>query len=408
MKEYIIAGLDIGSSAVKVTVGQLDAAGRLSIIGGAEQATDGVIRGNVVSIEDAVASITKCLEKAERMVGARIDDVLVGVSGSQMTAESSKGIVATSKANGEIQDSDLERVKVAAENSIGSINKENVYIIPRSYAVDNQLGIKDPVGMSGMRLETDAWVVQVPAVQMKNLRKCVFRVGIESNNFVPGILATVEAVTDKKQRDLGVVVLDIGNSTTSLAVYEEGDLLLLKVLPVGSAHITNDIALCLRIPIDLAEKVKLQYGTALPSEVGERAEIDLNEFSENENYRVSAKEVAEIIEARVEEIFGRVDKELRAIGKSGKLPAGAILVGGGSKLKGMVETAKKELKLPVSIGAPRGVLNVIDKLGDETFTTAIGLVQLAFRDEEFNSSRRRFSGGAIFERVKKWFKALVS
>jgi len=409
MKDYIIAGLDIGSANIRVTVGQVDANGKINIIGGAEQPADGVIKGNIVAIEDAVASITKCLEKAERMVGVHIDDVLVGVSGPQMLAQISKGIVAISKANGEIQYSDLERVKAVAENAISSINQENIYTIPRSYSVDSQMGIKDPVGMSGMRLETEAWVMQVPAAQMKNLRKTVFRVGIESNNFAPGILAAAEAVLDKKQKDLGVVVINIGSSTTGVAVFEEGELLLAKVLPVGSAHISNDIALLLRVPVDLAEKIKLQYGTALPAEVGEHAEINLADLSETETDCVSLRNVAEIIEARVEAIFKLIDKELRALGKSGKLPAGAILTGNGVKLRGMVEIAKRELKLPVSMGRPHSVFNIIDKLNDEAFTSAIGLVMLAFKDGDLPG---RGPGGHMLPglvlRVKKWFKSLVS
>lgn len=409
MKEYIIAGLDIGSANIRVTVGQMDVNGKINIIGGAEHPADGIIKGSVVSAEDAVASITKCLEKAERMVGVHIDDVLVGVSGQQIVAQISKGIVAISKANGEIQYSDLERVKASAENAVSSINQENIYIIPRSYTVDNQIGIKDPVGMNGMRLEVEAWVIQVPAVQMKNLRKCVFRVGIESNNFAPGILATSEAVVDKKQKDLGVVVINIGNSTTSMAVYEEGELLLVKTLPVGSAHISNDIALLLRVPVDLAEKIKLQYGTALPAGISENEEINLAELSSSEDGQVSLKNVSEIIEARVEAIFKLVDKELRALGKSGKLPAGAILTGAGVKLKGMVEIAKRELRLPVSMGRPQSVLNIIDKLDDEAFTTAIGLVMLAFKDNDSNGGKSGFfKGDELFGRAKKWLKSLVS
>lgn len=228
--------------------------------------------------------------------------------------------------------------------------------------------------MTGVRLEVDTQIIQGLSSQIKNLTKAVYRTGINIEDLVLSILATSEAVVTDRQKELGVVVINIGGATTSLAVFEEGDIIHTAVLPVGSDHITSDVAIGLRISIDTAERIKLEYGAALSEDINKRDEIDIGELSGEDSTFISKKYIAEITEARVEEIFEKIDKELKKIDRSGKLPAGVILTGGGAKLHGMVDAAKKYLRLPAAIGEPMNVTSAIDKVSDPVFSTAIGLV----------------------------------
>lgn len=373
--QELIAGLDIGSTAIRLTVGQrVGDKEQIHIIGTAEYPAEGISKGIISSIEDAVSSISSCLEKAERMVGSPVQSAWVGISGSHIISQESKGVVAVARSDGEISEDDIERSIEAARTVATPPNYEILHVIPKSFTVDGQAGIKDPLGMTGVRLEVDTQIIQGLGSQIKNLTKAVYRTGINIEDLVLSILATSEAVITNRQKELGVVVINIGGSTTSIAVFEEGDILHTAVLPVGSDHITSDIAIGLRISIDLAEKIKLEYGTAITGNLNKRDEINIGELEGAEPNYVSRKYVAEITEARVDEILEKVDTELKKIGKSGKLPAGVVLTGGGSKLNDLVETTKKKLRLPAVISEPIEVTSAIDKVNDPAFSTAIGLV----------------------------------
>ena len=243
-KENIITGLDIGSTAIRVVVSQINPHDQsLQILGAAENNAEGISKGSITSIEDAVSSISATLEKVERMTGVPVEHVFIGINGSYITSQDSHGVIAVSKSDGEIREEDVERVIEAAQAVATPPNYEILHVIPRSFTVDNQKGIKDPIGMSGIRLEVDAQIIQGLSSQVKNLTKCIYRTGIDIDDMVLGILASAEAVLTKKQKDLGVALLNIGGSTTSLMVFEEGDVLHTAILPVGSSHITNDIAI---------------------------------------------------------------------------------------------------------------------------------------------------------------------
>lgn len=370
----LIAGLDVGSTAIRLAVAQVNGNGPLHIIGLAEVPSDGINRGVVTSIEDAVTAISGCLERVEKMVAAPIEHVWVGINGSHLISQTSRGVIAVSKPNGEIGEDDVNRVVEAAQAVATPPNYEMLHTLPKSYTVDNQAGIKDPVGMTGVRLEVETQIIQGQSAQIKNLTKCIYRTGLDIDQLVLGVLATSEGVISKRQKELGVMVVNIGGSTTSVMVYEEGDPLHVFILPVGSGHITNDIAICLRTSIDVAERLKIDYGQAVPDEIGKREEIDLSEFS-NEDGMVSRKQVAEIIEARLEDVFDLIDKELRKIDRSGKLPAGVILTGGGAKLPGVIDLAKRKFRLPAALGGALDVSSPLEKVNDLSFTTAIGLVK---------------------------------
>lgn len=374
-QEYI-AGLDIGSNAVRLVVGQKQHQLNqpMHIIGVAEVPAKGINRGTVSSIEDAVSSISSAVEKAERMIGIPVESVWLGISGNHITSQESKGVIAVARSDGEISEDDIERAIEAARTVATPPNYEILHVIPKSFAVDGQLGIKDPVGMTGVRVEVDTQIIQGQSSQIKNLTKAVYRTGLDINDLVLSVLATAEAVLTQRQKELGVAVINIGGSTTTVVVFEEGEILHTAVLPIGSDHITSDIAIGLRVSIDAAEYIKLSDGVALADDIHKRDEIDIPDSSSDKQERASLKYVAEIIEARVEEIFEKVDAELKKVDRSGKLPAGIVLTGGGSKLPKVVDAAKKYLRLPARLGSAQGITTAIDKLNDLSFTTAIGLV----------------------------------
>lgn len=408
-----ITGLDIGSTAIRVVAGQVSENGDLQIVAAVENPSAGISKGVITSIEDATTSISVCLEKIERMLGITLGSAWVGISGSHIITEESRGVIAVSKSDGEIREEDVERSIEAARTVATPLNYEILHVIPRSFTVDGQSNIKDPIGMTGVRLEVDAQIIQGLSSQMKNLTKCIYRTGLDIEDLALSILAASESVTTKKQKELGVAVLNIGGSTTSFAIFEENDLLHTGVIPLGSDHITSDLAIGLRTSVDVADRVKLEFGSSLPREIAKKDEINLAELG-GENELVSKKYIAEIIEARVEEIYERVDKELKKIGRSGMLPAGIILTGGGAKLPGLVEMAKSKLRLPAALGYPMGFLSATDKIHDLAFATAIGLVIWGYELQK-GASRQRYRGlfgslgklGKTAANVKKWVRSLM-
>lgn len=373
MKENLIIGLDIGSSEIKIVVGRIQEQGLPEILVAVSEPSQGINKGVITNLEEAVSSLSRSLEKAERMFGQSITHACVGISGTHIITQNSRGVIAVSNVHGEIKEEDIQRVLETAATVATPPNYEILHVIPLSFSVDSQPGIKDPLGMTGVRLEVEAQVIQGLANQIKNLTKSLTRVGLTIDDLVFSILACVEAVLDRRQKELGVAVLNLGATTSSLAVFEEGDLLMAKVLPIGSQHITSDLAIGLKTSIDLAESVKLLYGTCLPEKISKEEKIDLAESDEKEE-PFSKKAIAEIIEARCEEIFKLADKELSSIRRSGKLPAGIVLTGGGAKLTDLVDLAKKIFRLPVSLGYPKNVIFTLDKANDPVFATAIGLI----------------------------------
>lgn len=415
-REKLITGLDIGTSSIRLVTGQSNPQdGSFCVVAAIELPSEGISKGIIISIEDTISSISSALEQAERIIGQKIEHVYVGVSGSHISTMQSKGVVAVSRPGGEIKEDDVERVIAQAQAVATPPNYEILHVIPKLFSVDSQTGIKDPVGMTGVRLEVETQIIQGLSNQIKNLTKAVYRTGLEIDDLVLSILACSEAVLTKRQKELGVVLVNIGHSTTSVAIFEEGDILTTCILPIGSVHITNDIAIGLRISLDTAEDIKLEYGSANPKDYAKKEEIDLSEFSssKDEQGKVSLKHISEIIEARTEEIFEMVDKKLIEIDRSGLLPAGVVLTGGGAKLPGIIEIAKKEFRLPASLGRPLEIKTAIEKVNDLSFTTALGLVVWGFELEKQTSPKGRFhlprihSVEEIAGKIKNWFKSLI-
>ncbi len=407
MKEEFIVGLDVGSVEARVVVGQRieENGGRVQIIGATDISSEGMNRGVVKSIDDATSSISALLEKTERLIGVPVTDVFLSISDPYIRCERSKGVVAVGKSNGEITAEEVDRAIEAARALNVPPNYEILHVIPIKYKVDNQEDVRDPLGMSGIRLEVEALIVQGMSSQIKNLTKAVYRTGLNINDLVLSPLALGEAILTPKQKDLGVAAIGIGASTTTMSVYEEGKLIHAAVIPIGSEHITADVAIGLRCPINLAERIKIEYGNANPEDFNAKETVDLTDLAKEEGVEgeiesVSRKYLAEIIQARVEEIFEKVDDELKKIDRSGLLPAGVILAGGGAKLSGLCDVAKEVLRLPASIGSCRNANIVFDKVNDLKYLTASGLVVWG------NSVMGKRSGG-IFGQASDVFGGLI-
>lgn len=417
MADQIITGLDIGSSRIRVAVGQPmpseDGKMKLHLTGAVEVESAGIHRGTISSMEDAVSSISKALEHAERMTGTAINNAWISIAGHHILVQESKGVIGVSRPEAEIREEDVERAIEAARTVVTPSNYEILHVIPKSFTVDGQHGIKDPVGMHGIRLEVDAVIIQTLSSHIKNLTKSVYRTGLDIDDLVFSPLATAEAILTQRQKELGVCVVDIGASTTAMAVYEEGDILHTAVLPIGGDHITNDVAIGLRTSLEVAEQVKIKMGHAVPDQVDRKAQSSLQEFGSQEDEMFKQKFISEIIEARTEEIFESVDDELRKIDRSGMLPVGVILTGATMKLDGVVDVAKRVLRLPAQIGVPIGVSSVIDEIQDPGYATAVGLVVWghgisSVRKKGFSlrmPDLSRLSG--VGNTAKKWIKKLI-
>lgn len=409
----VIVGLDVGTTTVRAVVGEVGSEDhKLQILGVGAAPSSGLRKGIVVDVDDAVTSITRAVEEAERVTGVPIERAFVGIGGNHITSQRSKGVIAVSRADGEVSEDDVSRVMNASQAVSLPNNREILHVLPLQFIVDGQEGIKDPVGMSGVRLEVETLIVEGSVPYIKNLTKCVYQAGIDVADVILSPLAASRAVLTKRQKELGVAALDMGGGTTGMAVFEEGDLVHTAVLPIGSNHITNDIAIGLRTTIDVAERVKLEYGSALPHEIRKRDQIDLSQIEEGEEEVVSRHHIAEIVEARLSEVFSMVNEELQKIDRAGLLPAGVVITGGGAKMPGIIDVAKKNLKLPAQIGFPLDLGGIVDKVDEPSYATVIGLMLWGI-DSAGQTSR----GGRLLARVgsvtksvgvlKKWFKTFL-
>lgn len=375
-----IVALDVGSSKIRTIVGLTEEKKNLiNIIGVGISPSNGIRKGMVTDIDEAVSNITAALEDAERMSGEPIHRVFVGFSGPHIETYDSKGVIAINGPNAEITEDDVDRVLDAARAVSLPSNREILRIIPKSFSIDSQHGIKYPVGMTGIRLEVEAHIIAGQTAAIKNVEKCLYETGVDIEELIPSGLACAETALNKKQKELGVVLIEVGSSSTNVVVFEEGTVIYSAVVPVGGEHVTNDLAIGLRSAIDTAEKIKIEYGTCLPGDVSDREEIDLSQISKSDSHSVSKKQVASIIEARYHEIFMMVRDELAKIGRDGMLPAGAVLCGGAVKIPGAVDLARDSLQLPVQLGFPNDVEGIVDRVDDPSFTSAVGLLQFGHR-----------------------------
>lgn len=409
----VAVGIDVGTTTVRVLVASLPRGPeeKPQIVGVGVAPSSGMQRGVVTDIEETIRSVGSALDAAERMGGVPIDRAWVSMGGAHISSLNSRGVIAVSRADGEISEDDIARVIGAAQAISLPSNREILHVVPQHFVVDGQAGITDPRGMTGVRLEVDTHIVEGSAPFIRNLSKCVYQAGVTIQGLVFAPLAAERAVLSRRQKELGVALVDLGGGTTSLAVYEENRLLHTATIPVGGMHITNDIAIGLRSSIDVAERIKVDFGSALPDDLKKTQEINLQKIdAREEDITVSRKEVAAIIEARLSEILSLVNRQLRSIDRSGLLPAGIVLTGGGAKLHGVVELAKKELRLPAQIGFPQEFSSVVEQVDDPSFAVVTGLLHTHV-EARHSAERAPLAAlaavGPTVARLRGWFRTLL-
>lgn len=385
-------GLDVGTTFVRCVVGHVEGAqAQPTIIGVSECANSGMRKGTVVNLVNAASAIDKALELAERMSGNQIHAATVSVNGSHIIGMSSRGVIAVGASGHEITHDDLERVEEAATVVQLPANREILEVTPRSYQLDGQDNIKDPIGMTGVRLEVDAHVITALGPHLKNLHKACEMTETTPRATVLAGLAAARAVVSDQQTENGVILIDLGGTTTNIAVFEEGDLQHVAVLPVGSVNITNDLAIGLKTDLDIAEQVKLQHAVAM-------AALH-KDFKQTVSVKVGGKthefamnDIDMIVDARLEEIFELVNKELKSIGRAAKLPGGVVLTGGGANLAGISEYAKQALQLSARVGSTPEFAGVSDKVANPAWATSVGLMLIDLEAQTHGTNPRLHGG----------------
>lgn len=403
----IVVGVDIGTSKIVTVIAKV--IDSINVLGVSEVESSGIKKGQIVDIEDAVSAINSSLEAAERMAGYSISHVNISIGGAHIESLNSKGVVAVSAQDSEITQNDLDRVIEAAKAVSLSSTREVIHVLPRTYTVDGQEGIKDPIGMTGVRLEVDTHIITANTTSLKNLDKALSEVGVDVDSVVSSSYASSLSVLSNTEKELGVVLVDIGAGTIDISIYADGAVSYSSVLPIGARHITNDLAIGLRVSLESAEKIKLYLSNAQDKKVrlGDYAEddeelrdnkkkeetpqktdeIDVSALSLPEEIRkISKKTLIEgIIRPRLNEIFTMVGIELKKSGFGGQTPAGIVVTGGGAKTIGVSDAAKRMLAMPVRIGMPTNLKGIIDEVEDPAFATAIGLLIYGSKKETAQS-----------------------
>ena len=373
-KERIITGVDVGSSKIAVIIASVIPEERISVIGVSSVPSRGIKKGVVVDIDEAVEAIAEGLEAAERMAGCAVSSAYVSVDGKHISSLNSHGVVAVSAESSEISEEDVERVTEAARAISIPNSREIIHVLPRGFVVDSQDGVKDPIGMSGVRLEVETDILSGSTTVMRNLVKCVQQVGVDVEDLVFCGLAASEAVLSDTEKELGTVLVDIGGGTTQIVVFTNGSPVYSAVLPIGGGNITNDLAVGLRASLEDAERIKIRLAErGLKESEEKKDEIDISDLG-LEVKSIPKSLVQNIIEARLSEIFSMVGLEIKNSGQQGNLPAGLVVTGGGAGTLGLDEVAKKVLRLPLRVGQPTGVTGLIDEVSTPAYASSIGLV----------------------------------
>jgi cell division protein FtsA len=409
MDEPIIVGIDVGTTKICTLVGRIEQEGVLRILGVGIEPSKGMRKGVPIDVRAVTQAVSRSIEKAERTSGMEITSALVSLAGSQVSSVNSKGVVGVSGRT--IDNEDVIRSMEAARAVAIPHNREIIHVIQRGFTVDGQPGIRMPLGMHGYRLEVETHIITVAASAVENLRNCVEEAGAIPSQFVLNPLASAEVVLSETEREMGVVVCDVGGGTTDMAIFIEGDVYHTMVLGVGGDHITADIAHGLRLPISQAEEIKIQHGHAVEAEVGENEEFHVRPFGEEVPLQIRRRELALIIEARVEEIFSLVLQEIKRSGYDGLLPAGMVITGGSSSLPGVRAVGSRVLGLPVRKAQPENLVGMTDQLYSPAFSTSVGLLKWSLLMTEIGgeSAQPKISsrgGGFDWEYIKSLIRRL--
>ena len=402
MSGKMIVGLDIGTSKVVAIVGEVAADGTLKIVGLGSHASRGLKKGVVVNIESTVQSIQRAVEEAELMAGCQIHSVYAGIAGSHIRSLNSHGIVAIR--DREVYAHDVERVIDAAQAVAIPADQKILHILPQEYVIDSQEGIKEPLGMSGVRLEAKVHVVTCAVNASQNIEKCIRRCGLEVEEIILEQLASSYAVLTEDERELGVCLVDIGGGTTDIAIFTEGAIRHTGVIPIAGDQVTNDIAMALRTPTQYAEEIKIRYACALAQLAGADQTIKVPGVGERGARDLSRQALAEVVEPRYDELFTLVQAEIRRSGFEDVLAGGIVLTGGTSKMEGVVELAEEIFHMPVRIGAPAGVQGMIDIVKNPIYSTAVGLLLFGVKQYTASAGVKEAPGKGLMKKMKQWFQ----
>ena len=403
----LLVGLDIGTSKVVAIVGELTVDGTIDVVGVGSHPSRGLKRGVVVNIDSTVQSIQRAVEEAELMAGCQIHSVFAGIAGSHVRSLNSHGIVAIR--DKEVTQSDVERVIDAARAVAIPADQKILHILPQEFIIDAQDGIREPVGMSGVRLEAKVHIVTGAESAAQNIVKCVQRCGLEVEDIVLEQLASSYAVLADDEKELGVCLIDIGGGTTDIAVFANGAIRHTAVIPIAGDQVTNDIAMALRTPTQHAEEIKIRYACALTQLAGADETIKVPSVGDRAPRDLSRQALAEVVEPRYDELFTLVQAELRRSGYEDQVPAGIVLSGGTSKMEGVVELAEEIFHMPVRVGYPQSVKGLNDIVRNPIYATSVGL--LLYGAEHYQaagagvSSKSRTTGEGLFSRAKAWLQS---
>ncbi|MBI2067239.1 MAG: cell division protein FtsA [Deltaproteobacteria bacterium] len=404
-EDNIIVGLDIGTTKISTVVAEITDDG-VDIIGLGSSLSKGLRKGVVINIESTVDSIRKSVEEAEGMSRRKISSVFTGIAGGHIRGINSHGIVALKE--GEVRSSDLDRVFDAAQAVAIPLDREVIHVIPQEFVVDEQDGIRDPVGMAGVRLEAKVHIVTAAVTSAQNIVKCCNRAGLNVQDIILEQLASAEATLTPEEKELGVVLLDIGGGTTDLAVFSGGSLVHTTVLSIGGNHVTNDIAVGLRTPFLEAEKIKLRYGCALTSLVQKDETIEVPSIGGGADRILSRQILSEIVEPRIEELLTLIRQEIVKSGYEDLVPSGVVLTGGSTLLPGMIEIAEQVFNLPVRIGVPHGIGGLVEVVKSPLYATGVGLVRFGSQNQgsKLFCSREGNVYSRVKERMREWLEEI--
>ncbi len=401
-EKRMIVGLDIGTSKVVAVVGEVDSEGAIEVVGIGSHPSRGMKKGVVVDIESTVNAIQRAVEEAELMAGCQIHSVYVGIAGSHIRSMKSHGIVAIRE--GEVVAADVDRVLDAAQAVAIPADQKVLHVLPQEYVIDNQGGIKEPLGMSGVRLEAKVHLVTCAVNAAQNIEKCIHRCGLEVDGIILEQLASSFSVVTGDERDLGVCLVDIGGGTSDIAIFTDGAIRHTGVIPIAGDQVTSDIAMALRTPTQHAEEIKIRYACALTQLAGVDETIKVPSVGDRPPRDLSRQSLAEVVEPRYDELFTLIQAEIRRSGYEELIPAGVLLTGGTSKMEGAVELAEEIFHMPVRVGAPQHAEGLSDIIRNPIYATAVGLLIFGARDEESaTTSRSGSTAGGFFAGIRDWF-----
>ena len=398
-----IVGVDVGTTKICTLVGEINGQGDVQIVGVGVAPSRGMRKGVVVDVQQATTAVLESVSKAERTSGYKITRAHVSLAGEHVSSTNSMGVVAVGGDQG-ISAEDVDRALDSARAVSIPHGREIIHIIPRGFTVDGQDGVRNPIGMHAFRLEVEAHIVTASLTSLLNLSKCVEGAGVQVDELVLNSISSAESVLTETEKEMGVIVADIGGGTTDLAIYIEGMIWHTKVLPVGGNHVTNDVAIGLRLPFNVAEQVKIERGHARAKDVDHTATFDLQPFDGSSMVRIGRHDLTRVIEARMAEIFGLVLQEAKRSGYDGLLSAGLVMCGGAAQLPGLTTLAQDVLDIPVRVGQPQNLRGLVDALHSPAYATSVGLLRWGTQEHAPLKSRR--NSGEWGRRIKGFIRAL--